>query len=206
MSEKKGRDMIRFCDKEICCVSEKEMNWQQMLDYFLDWHMDEKIYILDEMGRFVGSVIYNSLFGMKPKNAAVTEYRSVDNDKSIWVAKDYVILDEDIWDNGRKFFRVYPYGLLPVLDKKHQLVCFAWNDEEANRELRMLDELMGIDSTAGFQDIYPEIDSVMIHGCNELAYYFVRYLERINIPVDVTGEFWSKTGILKKAGGGDFRL
>lgn len=30
--------MIRFCDKEICCVAEDEMDRQQMVTYFLNGH------------------------------------------------------------------------------------------------------------------------------------------------------------------------
>lgn len=196
--------MIRFCDKEICCVSEKEMDWQQMTDYFLEGHMSEKIYVLDEEGRFVGSIIYNSLFGMMPKNTAAAECMNLDGDKRVWIAKDYVILDENIWENGRRFFRFYPYELLPVLDKKRQLQCFAWDDEEANRELRMLDELIETRSAAGFREIYPQMDCVTVHGCNELAYELVQYLKKINMPVNVNGEFWDKIGIIESTGG-DFR-
>ena len=194
--------MIRFCDKEICCVSEKEMNWQQMTDYFLDGHMDEKLYVMDDMGRFAGSVIYNSLFGMIPKNTAAAECRVLDGDKRVWIEKDYVILDENIWENGRKFFRICPNGLLPVLDKNCQLLCFAWNDEEANREIRMLDELIERKNAAGFREVYPETDSVTVYGCNELAYFFVQYLNKINMSVSVNGELWNKIGIFENAGEG----
>ena len=90
--------MIRFCDKEICCVLENELDWQQMLDYFLDWHMDEKVYILDENGKFIGNVNYNALFGVKASNAIHMEYIDLDENKKICVVTDYVILDKTIWE------------------------------------------------------------------------------------------------------------
>lgn len=142
--------MIRFCDKEICCVTESGMDWQQMLDYFLDWHMDERIYILDDEGKYIGCLAYNSLFGMSLENSVQTECKMLGGNKSICIIKDYVILDKNIWKNGRKYFRLCG-GLLPVLNQEHQLICFAWNEKEANRELRMLDELIECDGAADFE-------------------------------------------------------
>lgn len=179
--------MIRFCDKEICCVSEDEMDWQQLVDYFLDWHMDEKVYVLDKQGRFVGSIIYNSLFGISPETAIEKDRMILKGDKRIWIVRDYTVLDENIWENGRKYFSTFPCGLLPVLNEKRELICFAWNDSEANREIRMLDELAECDGALDFKDIYPDADCVTVNGCNELAYYFVQYLKKIDISVNVTG-------------------
>lgn len=54
----------------------------------------------------------------------------------------------------------------------------------------MLDELVKHKSALGFVDIYPQYDSVIIHGCNELAYYFILYLKNLEIPVHVSGALW----------------
>lgn len=184
--------MIRFCDKEICCVTEDEMDWQLMSDYFLDWDINEKIYVLDSDGKFAGSIVYNSLFGMEPDNAVRKERVTLKENRNVWIVRDYVILDEHVLENGRKYFISCPDGLLPVLNDERQLVCFAWNDKEADRELRMLDELAGGGGKNewNFKDLYPQAGCVTVNGFHELAYYFVRYLEKIDMPVRVTGEFW----------------
>lgn len=196
--------MLRFCDKEICCVTQNEMNWQQLADYFLDWHMDEKIYVMNENGKYVGSIVYNSIFGIRPENAIQSECIILDGDKRVWVIKDYVILDENIWINGRKYFKICG-GLLPVLNQEHQLICFAWNDNEADREIRMLDELAECEAGIGFRDIYLEADCVTIHGCNELSYFFSQYLRKTGVPVNVIGEFWDTFGIWENIEVPDFR-
>ena len=46
-----------------------------------------------------------------------------------------LIMDETIWQRGRE----YSVGqeerkVFPVLDCNNQIICFAWQDEEANRE------------------------------------------------------------------------
>lgn len=197
--------MIRFCDKEICCAALNELNWQQMLDYFLDWHMDEKVYILDENGKFIGSVNYNALFGVKASNAIHMEYIDLDENKKICVVTDYVILDKTIWEKGREYFRICPGGLLPVVDNENQLVCFAWNDDEANREIRMLDELMDCDNALDFRTVYPEADCVTIQGCNELAYYFAQYLKQSGISVNLSGDLWDELSISENAEVPDYR-
>lgn len=196
--------MIRFCDKEICCVLENELDWQLMADYFLDWHMDEKIYILDKAGKYIGNVNYNSLYGIMPENALQMDRVSLDGNKNIWIVKDSVILDEHIWEKGRKYFQACS-GPLPVLDNEHRLICFAWNDMEANRELRMLDELMECDDALGFKNIYPETECVTIYGCNELACRFAEYLKNIGVLLKVEGELWDKLGIWDKAEIPDYR-
>lgn len=183
--------MIRFCDMEICCVTENMMDWQQMADYFLDWHMDEEIYILDEKNKYIGSVCYNSLFNICPENAVQKECITLEGNRKIWVVKDSVILDESIWQNVKKYFQVYD-TLLPVLNKEYQLICFAWDDAEANREIRMLDEIMEFEKTVGFKNVFPEVGSVTVHGYNELAYYFVYYLRQSGILVNVTGQLWGE--------------
>lgn len=189
-----GKDyktMIRFCDKEICCITENEIDWQLMSDYFLDWDINEKIYVLDSDGKFAGSIVYNSLFGIEPDNAVRKERITLKENRNVWIVRDYVTLDEHVLENGRNYFISCPDGLLPVLNEERQVVCFAWNDKEADRELRMLDELAGGGKNQWtFKDVYPQAACVTVNGFHELAYYFVRYLEKIDMPVRVTGEFW----------------
>lgn len=55
--------MIRFCDKEICCVKEKDADRQQIIAYFLNGHRAEMICIFDDEGKFSVSVTYSLLLG-----------------------------------------------------------------------------------------------------------------------------------------------
>ncbi len=177
--------MIRFCDKEVCCVTESEIDRQQLLAYFLNGHRNELVCILDDKDQFVGSITYHSLL----ENSII---------------KDYLVLNADVWQNGRRYFRNCQRsfgnaGIIPVLDREHHLICFAWQDDEANRELRMLDELMEQEGALGFRDVFPEYDCVIINGCNELAWRFVQYLKTQNILIRTTGELWKELGIWEDA-------
>lgn len=178
--------MIRFCDKEVCCVTENELDRQQLLTYFLNGNRTQTVCILDEAGKFTGSITYDTLLGKDLQDA---------------VSKEYIFFDENIWECGRRYFRngEKEFGgvkLLPVLDKEHQLLCFAWQDEEANREIRMLDELTECQDALTFLDIYPEFDGVSVHGCNELAYYLVKYLKKSGVMVQVTGALWDNFTVI----------
>lgn len=177
--------MIRFCDREVYCITEAEMSIPQLREYFFDGHRDDMICIMDEAGKFTGTVTYYSFLG---------------RDLSEAVKKEYLVLDEHIWGNGRKLFRYRQKNfnktdLIPVLDKSGRLLCFAWQDEEADREIRMLEELEMHKCALGFHDVYPEYDCVEINGCNELACYLVQYLKKQGILVHVTGAFWKELGI-----------
>jgi hypothetical protein len=121
------------------------------------------------------------------------------NDLDIHVASEHILAGEDLWDTGKAYFRKYVSDdavirLLPVADKKEHQICYAYQDSEANRELRMLKELSGHQEALQFQDIYPEIKEVIVCGCNELAFRFVRYLEEQQISVKVAGKYWEYFG------------
>ena len=67
-------------------------------------------------------------------------------------------------------------------------------DDEANRELRMLRELRENKSALQFTDIFPQYEEVLICGCNELAVAFADYLMELGIEVSVFGEYWDRHG------------
>lgn len=77
-----------------------------------------------------------------------------------------------------------------VLDEEYRLICFAYEDVDANREIRMLRELSEHSEALQFSDLYPEYQCVRIYEFNELAYFFAKYLESQNISVQVQGEMW----------------
>ena len=111
------------------------------------------------------------------------------------IQREHVILNETIWHRARDFFkRSKGENLLPVLDKEFRLLCFAWQDEEANRELRMLRELETNRNALSFCDLFPDYKAVTIHGCNELAWCFAEYLIRAGVAVNVEGEIWQVLG------------
>lgn len=121
-----------------------------------------------------------------------------ENDTSGNIGDEYLILDETIWQKARILFkRNQAKSLIPVLDREHKLLCFAWQDDEANRELRMLRELEISRCALDFHDLFPNVLSVTIYGCNELAWYFAKYLQKRNICIDLKGKYWKEIGGLK---------
>ena len=78
--------------------------------------------------------------------------------------------------------------MLPVVDEEKQLISFAYEDREANRELRILKELEELSGGISFADVYPQYDSVKICGFNELELRFAEYLSKQNICVETDGE------------------
>lgn len=116
-----------------------------------------------------------------------------------FIHEDIVIFDENIWKNGEKFFRARVKNIseidkFPVVDENGEFLFWAYQDDEANRELRMLRELSDTDMLH-FGDVFPEYDYVEVHGFNELAYQFVKYLRLWEIPVVVYGNAWERLGI-----------
>lgn len=73
-----------------------------------------------------------------------------------------------------------------------------WQDDEANRELRMLDELMMCGNALNFKDVYPEYDCVTVYGFNELACFLIKYLKSQEVAVNACGAMWKEYGIWEK--------
>lgn len=105
--------------------------------------------------------------------------------------------DEGIWQKGRDCFRQGGYCdpatvlVVPVLDEQGRNIGCGWQDVEADRELRMLRELDETSDAVRFCDIFPDVREVVVYGCNELAYYFVKYLEHAGVTVSVSGRYWN---------------
>ena len=174
--------MIRFCDKEVNCIMINELNRSVLFSYFLNGHRDEIICVLDETGAYYGIINYNMLL----KNQDIHDA----------VSRTHVTIGETMWQEARTYFFYYEktFGeipLLPVVDSSGNLLCFAYEDEYANRQVRMLRELTENEELLQFYDIYPKYDCVTIHECNELAWYFAKYLQKIGVPVRVEGIMWS---------------
>ena len=175
--------MVRFCDREVDCVEYSSLTRAGILAYFLPDHKEDMLCVYDSfdaMG-YVGVITYDSFKNSLSVNGAIKQ--------------EYVILNTDIWKNAREYFRyrekeLMVDRLLPVLDEEYRLICFAYEDVDANREIRMLRELSEHSEALQFSDLYPEYQCVRIYEFNELAYFFAKYLESQNISVQVQGEMW----------------
>lgn len=119
---------------------------------------------------------------------------------NITIEESYLMFDKSIWQNGRDYFKrngchdVTRLQIIPVLNAEGGLICYGWQDVEANRELRMLRELEECREALQFNDIFPKIKEVVVCGCSELSYYFVKYLEKRKISVSVKGKYWEYLG------------
>lgn len=180
--------MIRFCDGEIDCIDYASLTKEAILDYFLPDHMKDVLYVYDAFDtmRYVGFITYDS-------------YQQATNIESV-IRRESVILRSDMWQDAREYFSNRMESLpkdilLPVLDKEHRLLCFAYEDKDANREIRMLRELIDTPDALQFADIYPECQCVKIYGFNELAYFFAKYLAEQKVAVEVSGTMWQ--GVFK---------
>jgi len=174
----------------------------KMILHFLNDHKEERVCVMDEEGCFVGTIIYQDFLDQVVKDTGrniegLSSYAEFARILVGSINKDYVIFNENIWEEGRKYFRRFKIEaklapMLPVLNEGHQLLCFAWQDDEANKEIRMLDELVECSNALGFGDVFPECAGVTVYGCNELAYKLIMYLKREGIPVEVTEKMWGE--------------
>lgn len=180
--------MIRFYDKEIFCVEYDSLSRSELRSFFLKGNQAEIVCVLNN-GSYEGYITWSALLS----NDDI--YESIE--------KGYVILDDMIWENGRHYFDRRTSALgeivqLPILNKERQLVCFAYQDEEADRELRMLRELKECKNAVTFCDLNPDYEIVTIHGFNEIAYYMAGYFADLGIKVNVEGELWDEFGSWEK--------
>lgn len=107
-----------------------------------------------------------------------------------------LVFNQTIWQKGREYFAKYKdMEIFPVFNSAGQMVCYAWQDQEARREIRMLRELEELSDAIGFRELYPDYTEVTIHGCNELAWCMREYLMKRGIAVKTVGKFWKELGI-----------
>jgi len=107
-----------------------------------------------------------------------------------------VVLDCNVWEKGRRFFRNVKeeYVVLPISDMTGEIICFAYQDSEANRELRMIRELQERANCLTFSDVFPGYKAVTILECNELAFFCAEYLRKQGVKVNVIGNYWDFLG------------
>lgn len=123
-----------------------------------------------------------------------------DYNKNIEIDESPLVMDNNLWkycQENLKKSEWYQDGfihLIPIVNMADELVAYGYQDNEANRELRMLKELRENVDALQFEDIFPEYKEVIICGCNELAMSFAEYLKERKIPVSVIGKYWSYFG------------
>lgn len=106
---------------------------------------------------------------------------------------DCLTMDHSIWEQGRKYFKYHRnVQKIPVIDRNGNFICYAFQDADADRELRMLQELNDSREVLHFEDVYPEYHCVVIQECNELAYSLAKYLQSRGISVTVSGKYWNQ--------------
>lgn len=113
------------------------------------------------------------------------------------VSTEGIVLETDVWENAAGFFECNKYSadicvLLPIVDKAGRVICYAYEDSDADREVRMLNELKEMPGILQFTDVYPEYEHVKIYGFNELAYYFAQYLESLGIAVTIEDKWYQR--------------
>lgn len=177
--------MIRFCDREVNCVTIKELSRSSLFTYFLNENREDIVCVINENGQYDGMITYNSLLNSSNIQASIL--------------KEKLILDKYIWENGRKLFlNNTEYNeknvLFPVVNREGYLLCFAYQDKDADREIRQLRELNKCSKALNFKDVFPEYDCVTIWGINELAYFLAQYLKALEVTIKVKGEFWEELG------------
>ena len=106
---------------------------------------------------------------------------------------DALVFGSNLWRDCKKFLSD-ENQYIPVKDAEGELAAYGYQDEEANRELRMLKELRNSKGALQFTDIFPEYKEVIILGCNELAVSFAEYLKELAVPVLVAGKYWNYFG------------
>ena len=65
--------MLRFCDNEVSCVLDMEMDRHEILDYFFQGHMDDIVCVFDIDGNYKGRITYHALINTNDISDAVQE-------------------------------------------------------------------------------------------------------------------------------------
>ncbi len=119
---------------------------------------------------------------------------------NIMISAECIMFGKKIWNDSKEYFKHHfcdaavGAWLVPVENENHEAFCYVYQDNEANRELRMLKELRSNKDSLQFTDIFPEYKEAVIYGFNELAVSFAGYLEELGVAVSVIGKYWDFFG------------
>lgn len=73
--------------------------------------------------------------------------RCAETAADVTMLSERFIFDKNLWRKVRECFRrnvsndALDFQLISIENEQHEVICQAWQDNEANRELRMLKEL-----------------------------------------------------------------
>lgn len=124
---------------------------------------------------------------------------SISCTENVELADKYLTLDDTFWKRAKEYFTSHKEAeTIPVLSREGRNLGYAWQDREADREIRMLRELREQKHMIGFLDLYSNCKGVLIHDCNELAWSMREYLIESGVAVNVDGRFWGELGIEKR--------
>ncbi|MDE7282482.1 MAG: hypothetical protein K2N85_02675, partial [Lachnospiraceae bacterium] len=127
-------------------------------------------------------------------------HSKLEKNNDVAINDNSLIIDSSLWQNCRNIIQTYEQKqnylicLFPIRNVSGELIAYGYQDNEANRERRMLKELAETEHALQFTDIFPEYKEVIIWGCNELAFFFAEYLKRLGIVVSVIGQYWDYYG------------
>lgn len=124
----------------------------------------------------------------------------VEETDAIKISKKSLSMDQHIWNNWKDMLKeceqtdCFQY-MVPVRNADGEVIAYGYQDDEADRELRMLRELRENKDSLHFTSIFPECNEVIIYGCNELAVASAEYLETMGIRVITRGNYWKNFGM-----------
>ena len=97
-------------------------------------------------------------------------HTKLENYSNVAINDNSLIMDGGIWQNCRNLIwtldqkQNHLISLVPVRNVSSELIAYGYQDNEANRELRMLKELTETEHALQFTDIFPEYKEVIIGG------------------------------------------
>lgn len=145
--------MIRFFDREVFYVMYDTLDKSELLACYSKINLDSAACIIDINGKYKGEIFYNGL------NNASDVYEAM--------ISDYIVLDDYIWENARQYFKNSVRRTVAIIDKNGKLICHAYDEPAADREIRMLHELMKNSKAVQFPDVFPEYQCVRIYDCKD---------------------------------------
>ncbi len=195
--------MIRFCDKEVYTIREGDMSRIQMFGFFLNdsnirsrggGHLEDVLMVFDEQENYKGIITYERLLNCSPGNEML---------------RDVLIISDAFWEEGRAYFAEHPDELMPVMDKKGNVLGFCWDDKKANngmfeQGLKMLESCYEDGNLISIGEVYPNVMMACFCGCNEYVWKSYQFFLKTGLQVCVLGEEWEWFGIKRRENYYDF--
>lgn len=173
---------------------DERMDWNTLLLFFLNGHMEDVLILHDEKNRYCGMVTYKSILKSHSVEGAVI------CDKLILDQKEDL---EQFWKRAQRLLANSDENMLPVFNKKMELMYFA----QYNQDLFSIEcefEEMSKHTDGNLWKNFKEFNKhIHIVGMNDILYFFRNWLVSIGAGVSVEGELWELMGyeVTSDAGG-----